>query len=207
MFIKINKKRGFTLVETIIVIFIFTILAIGVSNLFTHIFTSSHDRLAALDNIDQARLVTTNFTNEIRVASVGNDGSYPLALTDDNQIIFYSDYGQTGNAVARIRYFLATTTLYKGIVVPTGTPLTYDLGAEKITPVQNNLTISGPIFYYYNGDYMGSSTPLTQPININQVKYVKIDINILKQDQKNSTTTFNIKAGSSIRNLKTNLGN
>lgn len=203
-----KNKKGFTLIETIVVIFIFTLLATGVTTLFTHIFINSSNRLAALDNIDQARVVTSNFTNEIRTASVGNDGSGALNQAGDTQIIFYSDYGQTSGIMARNRYYVATSTLYKGVVLPSGSPLTYNLGTEKIKVLQNNISSStAQIFYYYDGNYNGSSTPLTQPININDVKYVKINLNILKLNERNSTTNFTVTAGAAIRNLKDNLGN
>jgi prepilin-type N-terminal cleavage/methylation domain-containing protein len=189
------KKQGFTLVETIVVIFIFTLLAVGVTTLFTHIFISSNDRLNAIDNIDQSSLVATNFINQIRIASVGNDGSYPIQKADDAEIIFYSNYGQADGVVTKVRYYLATSTLYKEI-------------DGKTSAVQNNIVNNdGRIFYYYDGDYMGSSTPLTQPVSISQIKYVKINFDVLKQDVRNATTTFNVSAGASIRNLKTNLGN
>jgi hypothetical protein len=97
--------------------------------------------------------------------------------------------------VTKVRYYLATSTLYKEI-------------DGKTSAVQNNIVNNdGRIFYYYDGDYMGSSTPLTQPVSISQIKYVKINFDVLKQDVRNATTTFNVSAGASIRNLKTNLGN
>lgn len=203
------RRNGFTLVETIVVIAIFTLLALGVNTLFTHIFISSSDRMNAINNIDQASAVAARFINEIRVASTGTDGSYALNQASDQQIIFYSNYGQSSSStVARIRYYSATSTLYKGVTVPTGTPPTYNLGTEKITVIQNQIVNSGqPLFYYYDGNFTGSSTALTQPVNINQVKYVRINFNVLKRDTRTGTTTFTVSAGSSIRNLKTNLGN
>lgn len=206
--IKKNKKEsGFTLIETMVAIFIFTILALGVSSLFTNIFTNSNGRFAAISDIDQAQMVATNFTNEIRIASTGNAGDYPINQASDTQIIFYSSYKQSTGIVARIRYYLSGKTLYKGVVIPSGSPLSYNLSQEKIQDVQNDVSNGGkPIFYYYDGNYNGSSTPLVQPVNVNQVKYVIMNMNILKQPNT-STTTFNISAGASIRNLKTNLGN
>jgi prepilin-type N-terminal cleavage/methylation domain-containing protein len=204
----LNKKNGFTLTETIVVIFIFTLLSVGITTLFTHIFINSRERLISIDNIDQARLVANSFTNEIRVASVGNDGSYPINQAGDNQVIFYSNYGQAAGIISRIRYYSATSTLYKGVTIPTGSPLTYNLNTEKITTVQNNMiSTTTPIFYYYDGNYTGSSTPLTQPVNVNQIKYVRINLNVYKQSTSTDNTIFNISTGASIRNLKTNLGN
>lgn len=202
------QKRGFTLVETIVTIAIFSILAIGVNALFTHIFSGSRDRLNSIDQIDQSRLAITKFLNEIRVASLGADGSYPIGLANDSEIIFYSRYGQNSDAVAKIRYFVATSTLYKSLTTPTENPATYPASNEKIYTVQKNLASStAKIFYYYDGDYDGSTAPLSQPVNVNDIKFVRIELNILKMDSRNATTTFQVGAGASIRNLKNNLGN
>lgn len=203
-----NIKTGFTLVETIVAVAIFTILAFGVTALFQNIFISSRNRIIAIDNVDQARLTANNFTNEIRVASIGNAGDYPINQASGTQIIFYSNYGQVPGIIARIRYYLSDSTLYKGVVIPEGNPLSYNLANEQIRNIQNNIINSGQsIFYYYDGNYNGSSSPLSEPININQIKYVSIDFNVLKQSVNTSTSTFNISAGASIRNLKINLGN
>lgn len=205
------KKTGFTLTETIVVIFIFTLLAVGTTNLFTHIFINSQNRLLSLDSIDQAKIVTTNFSNEIRTASVGADGSAPVNQASDYQITFYSDYGQATGVVAKIHYYLATTTssikLYKAVTIPSGSPLAYNPSDEKILLAQSNISTSTPVFYYYDGNYNGSSTPLTQPVNINDIKFVRINLNILKQTERNSTGTFTASAGATIRSLKDNLGN
>lgn len=205
------KKSGFTLTETVVVIFIFTLLAVGTTNLFTHIFINSQNRLLSLDSIDQAKIATTNFSNEVRTASVGADGSAPINQAGDYQITFYSDYGQSSGAVAKIHYYLATTTssikLYKAVTVPSGSPLAYNPSNEKISLVQSNISTGTPVFYYYDGNYSGSSTPLTQPVNINDIKFVRINLSILKQTERNSTSTFTASAGATIRSLKDNLGN
>lgn len=160
-----------------------------------------------MDNIDYANAVGANFTNEIRIAQVGSDGAYPIGQAEDKQIIFFSSYRQPVGQVARIHYYLTDNTLYKGVTLPTGDPLTYNLISEKVQAVQNNIVNdASPIFYYYDGNYTGSSTSLLQPVNINQIKYVKINLNILKQNTRTDTTVFSIIAGSAVRNLKNNLG-
>lgn len=190
-----QKNKAFTLVETVVTIAIFTILAMGVTTLFTHIFVDSRNKNLTLDDLDRTRLIANTFTNEIRIASVGNDGAYPITQADDTEIIFYSNYKQADGIIARFHYYLSDQTLYKGVTLPAGDPLTYQGASESIGSVQENIaTTSLPIFFYYDGDYTGSSTPLVQPVNINDIKYVRIDI-------------MGVSAGSSIRNLKENLGN
>ena len=205
---KKNLLGGFTLLETLVTIFVFTLLMGGVAILFKTVFTTSIQQTKALNTADQARKVAFNFTNEIRNATTGNDGAYPINRADDSQIIFFSRYGSSGTAVNRIRYYVSTNTLYKGIVAPGGGSPTYNLSTEVVRPVQTGLANGSiPAFYYFNDTYAGTTTPLVQPVNINQIKFVKINLVLFKQDVNNATTTFTVNAGTTIRNLKTNLGN
>lgn len=207
---KIIKKTstGFTLVETLVTIGIFVILMLGITILFKNIYVTSNQQSLSLETTDQARLELFNFTNEIRNATNGNDGSYPIIQADNAQVVFFSSFGATDNNINRIRYYVVNSTLYKGTTIPTGSPKTYNLSTETVLPVVTNIAATtSSIFYYYDGNYDGTSTPLTQPVNVNQIKFVKMNLTITKQDARNSTSTFSVIAGGAIRNLKTNLGN
>jgi len=195
--------------ETLVTIFIFSIIMAGTTLLLQNILKSGTQQPLALDTIDQARIAVFNFTNELRNATSGNDGSYPLSLTGDSQIILFSTYGSaTSTIVNRIRYYVSGTTLYKGVVVPSGSPLSYNILSEKTTTVVTNLSnASTPVFYYYDGSYTGTAAPLAQPINVTNVKFVAMNLILPTQDVRGATTTFKITSGGTIRNLKTNLGN
>ncbi|MHB8651621.1 MAG: PulJ/GspJ family protein [Minisyncoccota bacterium] len=201
------RHRGFTLVETVVVIFFFSMLMYGVVSLFVAILKNTRQQSTSLDNVYQATMISSNFVNQLRSASYGNDGSYPLNQAGDTQVIFYSGLGGSGTTVQRIRYYLSGSTLYKGVVVPTGSPLSYNLGSETVSVVVTNLSTGGsPLFAYYDGAYDGSTSPLAQPVNVNQVKFVNMNLPILKNTEL-STNTIVVSAGATIRNLKTNLGN
>lgn len=206
----VKKFGGFTLVEVLITVFIFTVLTLGASTITLTIFRNYKQQSQSLSSVEQVTLVSSKFTSELRNANYGNNGSYPLNSAGDSQIIFYSSSGATGTLINRIRYYLSGNTLYKGIVIPTGNPLTYTLSSEIVNPVQNNVvnaTTSTPVFYYYDGNYNGSGNPLSQPVNVNQVKFVKINLIVLKQPGVSTTTTFTFDTGAAMRNLKNNLGN
>lgn len=204
-----KHPEGFTLVETLVAIFVFSIIMIGSTLMLQNILKSSQQQPLALEAVDQARLAIFNFVSELRNATAGNDGSYPLNQASDSQIIFYSTYGSTNSSIInRIRYYVSGTTLYKGATAPSGSPLTYNTSLEKSTAVITNLSnASTPVFYYYDGNYAGTSTPLSQPINVTNVKFVKMNLVIPNKDTRGATTTFTVSAGSTLRNLKTNLGN
>jgi len=203
-----NYISGFTLTETMVTIFIFTILALGASALIKNIFINTTQEQLSLDNADRSRLVAFNFTNELRSASIGVDGSYPITQASSSQIIFYSSYGNSTGLVNKIRYFISGNELKKGVIKPSGSPLIYNSSSESVKTVGigiNNGSV--PLFYYYDSNYNGTSSPLSQPVNITSIRYVKINMVIFKQTSRNSTSTFIVNTGSSIRNLKTNLGN
>ena len=142
---------------------------------------------------------------EIRNGVTSATGAYALAEASNNQIIFYSL--NSSNVVVRVRYFSSAGTLKKGIVVPTGNPLSYNLGSETVTTVQTNLAnAADPLFYYYDGNYNGTGLALIQPVSVVQVRMVKLNLEIYKTPNS-ANSAYTITAGASIRNLKTNLGN
>lgn len=99
--------RGFTITETIVTIFIFTLIMGVISGLIVsgyRIYSYAWEQTVA---IDEARKGIETMTKEIREARTGEDGSYPLEVADDKQVIFYSDIDGDGKT-ERVRYFLGT---------------------------------------------------------------------------------------------------
>ena len=198
-------NNGFTLVEVAVSVVLFALIIYGVTFLVSGILSNSNYQSRLLDNNDQGRKVAANFTNEIRNATTSATGSYALETASAQTITFYSK-DQNG-VVDRIRYYLQSGKLYEGITAPSGSPPVYNLAQEVVTPVQSAMATQGTdtIFSYFNGNYNGSGSALVQPVNPTSVRYIQIDLKIYRQGSKNNIGTYDIKAGSSIRNLKTNL--
>lgn len=200
-------QRGLTLVELLVALAIGSVLLVAAAAAIRVVITSVVQQPLALGQIDQARGAAAAFVNELRDATYGADGSYPLVQASTTQIIFFSPYLQNGAAVDRIRYFIASSTLYKGVTRPTGT--SYVLANEKVTPVVRSLlATTSAAFTYYNGSYAGATTsvPLTQPVSLSEITFVQLTLGVYTQERRNATSTFTVMIGSSIRNLKTNLG-
>lgn len=177
----------------------------GVTLLLKNMIANNKRQTQIIDTVRQARNVATTFTNELRNAAYGINGAYPIGKADNFEIIFYSTTPKKDGTVSRVRYYVSNGVLYKGIINPSGNPLTYNTGTETSTALLTLTLGSSLLFYYYDGSYGGTGNALTQPININSIKFAKINLIISKNDIQGSTGTYTVTSGAAVRNLKTNL--
>jgi len=98
-------RKGFTLVETIVVIFVFSILMEGITMAILSLYrTHTYEWQQSLA-VEEAKRGVETMVREIREARQGEDGSYPIELAGDKEFIFYSDIDGDGKT-ERVRYFL-----------------------------------------------------------------------------------------------------
>jgi type II secretory pathway pseudopilin PulG len=100
--------KSFTLIETLIAIFVFTLIMGVVSGLVIMAYRTQSYTWQQSIAIDEARRGIETMVKEIRMAREGEDGSYPIELAGDKEFIFYSDIDGDGR-VEKVRYFLAQT--------------------------------------------------------------------------------------------------
>lgn len=203
-----NKKQesGFTLIEVIVSIAVFSVIVYGVTALVSSILVNSTQQGNLLATNDSARRGAFTLMQELRNATTSSTGGYPLESATAQQLIFYT---KAGTSINRIRYFYQNGGLYKGVTIPVGNPLIYNLGSETVTLIQKDVAnAANPIFFYYDDTYNGVvENPLVQPVNVTVVRFVKIGLIIYKRAGPGSNATYTVTASGAIRNLKTNLGN
>lgn len=201
-----RRPSGFTLIEVVMTIAIFTAIAYGLIALISNVFTNANQQGSLLTGSDQARRVAFTLTSELRNATYGANGAYSLGQTDNQQLVFYSNIDNQSD-IEKVRYYVQNAKLYKGVTKPTGS--TYNPAQEAVAAVVDDLgNAAAPVFYYYDGTYNGNTDNfLTQPVNINQVKFIRLNLMVLKKGGVVNTTTYTVTAGSTVRQLKDNLGN
>lgn len=203
---QVKLQSGFTIIEVVVAVGLFALVGVMVVELVSSILSGSNKQSVILADTDQARKISYSFTSEIRDAQTSNTGAYALASASSTEIIFYSNIDSDA-LIERVRYYLSNGKIYKGIIEPTGAPLTYNSGSETVTTVQSNVVnTSAPLFTYYNDTYNGSGTALTSPVNVTHVRYVQINMQIANRAGVSTTNYFTVSAGGTMRNLKTNLG-
>lgn len=109
-----GKTIGFTLIETIVVIFVFAMIMGVVATSIVMLYRTGGYITDQAVAIDEARRGVDIMTEEIRKASYGEDGSYPIESAASKEFIFYSDIDNDGET-ERVRYYLATVNTGSGL--------------------------------------------------------------------------------------------
>jgi len=97
--------KGFTLIETLVTIFIFALLMGAISALVVKAYRTYAFSIQKAQAIYEARKGVEVMIKEIREAKVGDDGAYIIEKAEDYEFIFYSDIDQDAE-VERVRYFI-----------------------------------------------------------------------------------------------------
>lgn len=203
---KILKIRsGFSLVEVLVVI--------GIGSLLVFVITSFSDNLSVLKNIVGQKLQSRSdveqtlqiMTTEIRSAGPSSLGAYAIDSASTSSFVFYSDIDKDG-LFERVRYFVGTSTVQKGVVKPAGNPLVYATSTETVTTVIDNVTFpssSQPLFGYYDSSYTGTQPQLPSPIDLTKVRIIQISLYVdISTSTAPKSEFFTTTVG--MRNLKTN---
>ena len=141
---------------------------------------------------------------EIRTASPSSLGAYAIIQTETSSFTFYSDI-DSDSLKERVRYFVEDATLKKGVIKPSGMPLTYNPIDEIVSDLVHDIASAATLtFSYYDTDYDGTTQSLVEPINISAVRLIKITI-VIDKDSQVPPGPMMLTTQVSIRNLKDNL--
>ncbi len=170
-----RKCEGFTIIEILIV------AVIAIPLIF--VVSSFGENLGVLQNLVGQKLQSRSdidgtlqiMATEIRSAGPSSLGAYAVNSASTSTFSFYSDIDKDG-LFERVRYFFATSTIQKGVVKPVGNPLAYTTSTEIVTTAIANVlfTSSTKLFNYYGPTFTGSEQPLSLPIDLSQVRIVKV---------------------------------
>lgn len=158
----------------------------------------------ALTAQGEARKVLGIISSEIRTAAPSSTGAYAIAQAATSSVIFYSNI-DSDSLKERVRYFLSGTTLKKGVIKPSGNPLSYNPANETVRDVVHDIANgTTPLFSYYDKNYSGTSDPLSDPVSIPAIRLIKATIIVDHYPTRApGPATFTTQA--TMRNLKDNL--
>jgi hypothetical protein len=152
---------------------------------------------------ETARVQLKRIALALREARESDAGSYPLVAVEPQRLIFYADV-DADDATERIRYELSGTQLLRGVIQPSGTPVTYNPASEVVTVAAANIRNGAdPVFVYYSGDYPADDEELTSA-DLVEVKYLEFRL-LVDTNTAIDPPPLELTSHVALRNLKTNL--
>ncbi len=195
-------KNGFSLIEILIVVAIASSIVLVVSNLSGNVSILNSlvsQELQSKSDINQTLQIVTT---EIRSAGPSASGAYAISAAATSSFVFYSDTNGDGIA-ERVRYFLASSSIYRGVIQPTGTPATYPTSSEVTTSMVDNVIIpsSTVLLSYYDTSYTGTQPAMTSTADVASIRLVRVSFySDVKPQQSPGPQYFSVLVD--IRNLR-----
>ncbi len=202
--LSITGLKGFTLIEVIVVISIYTILLLVINSSIVNLYQENSYTIAQSHEVDQARRGLQAWLGDVKEMTYADDGTFPVAIMSPHKLGFYSDVDEE-SSVEYVEYFVATTTLYKYTYKASGSPLVYNMVTpykkEILSEYVQNLVQNVNTFTYFdtNGIELATSSAL-----LTDVRYLKTKI-IVNINPVLSPGEFLLQSGTAPRNLKDNL--
>jgi len=202
---KQTKRTGFTLIETIVAIAIFTVAMFVVSAFILMMYRTQGYAFNQSQAISEARKGVETMVKEIREAQIAENGAYTIEATNDYEFTFYGDIDKD-STIERVRYFVDGTDFKKGVIKPTSVsqlsdlPIQYLSQNEQISVLSHYVRGVPPIFRYY--DDSGNELPAPARRKDTTMMKLRLAINV---DPTRPPDDFVLESEVQIRNLKTNL--
>lgn len=192
------RSRGFTLVEMLVVIAITGLMMGTIGRMIALFYKDNGYALEETQAVQSARKSVQDAASDLREATYGADGSYPIASVGTSTVTFYAN-ADGDAAVERVRYYLSGTTLYRGVTQPAGSPQSYAGQSESVSLVIPNVRngTSTPIFTY--DDSSGSA--LSYPINTGAIMSVGITA-MTDVNPNRAPAIYTLTGTATLRNLR-----
>jgi len=188
-----------TFVELVVVIAIVGVVSGALGGLIQSFYRNNSYLLEETEALDNARRGIGDAVFELREASYGDDGSYPVATAATSSVTLYADT-DGDRAVEKVSYFLKGTTFYKTVTNSTGSPPTYPSVPSATTTVATNVrnTATTSIFTYYDDSGVPLSSTSTDASKVSAVKVtLMIDLNPTR-----APNVFTFTETATLRNLR-----
>jgi len=141
------------------------------------------------------------------VTSLASDGSISFTADSSWQVNSFCDWQEEDHSIKAKFDFSWTeesvgqeVSLKKGVIEPTGDPISYPSDQEKIYTISKYIRNTLPVFRYFDEE----GNELSPPARLEDAKLVKVHLTV-NVDPNRPPDDFNLESSVQIRNLKTNL--
>src|SRR3989344_4377687 len=191
------NNRGATFIETLVWIVLFTLVMLAITQSVLYFYRTSGYVMQEATAVSSVQRGIDAMVRVIRESAYSDIGAYPVVSMATSSLIVYANT-DTDAAVEKERYYISGTTLYLGVVNPTGDPAVYT-GAEATTTLSDNIkNISQNVnlFTYYdqNGTHLSDFT------KVGDVRFVTLNL-VADIDPNRAPALITLRSSAALRNL------
>ncbi len=201
----IHTRIGMALVEVLVAVGISVVVLVAISAFEANIFIYKDSVSGTFESVQNAQIILKTMAKELRSASIASDGSFAIAQVSTSTLVFFVDTNND-SVKERVKYTLASSTLYRVVAIPSGSPLSYVGAIESTSTLLRSVSngTSTDMFQYFDATYDGNELPLVEPITLTTIRLVKINAVLTSGTiQKPLVKTYTMQV--MFRNLKDNL--
>lgn len=194
-----TRFKGISLVETMVVVAITAMVGGALLSAIRYFYVDNAYVFEAATSVDSARRGLAVSLQDLREASYGDDGSYPISAAATSSITFYSDTDADG-AIERVKIWSYGGTLYQVVTNSGGNPPSYAGQSSATSTIATYLrnSTSTPVFTYYDSagaKLSTSSTPVSSIATVSAL--LQVDLNPIRAPQ-----VFTLAGSATLRNLR-----
>ena len=191
-------NRAFSLVETLVIVSLLIVVGLALQSAIVYFYKANAYILESSSAINEARRGMTYVVSNIREATYGDDGAYPVENVATSSITFYADVDLDGG-VEKTRIYVADNTLYRSVTNAIANPPTYNGQPEETTILAVNLRNGDrPLFRYFDAN----GTELTGVVDASDVASIAMDL-MIDLNPTRAPEVYMLTGSATLRNFLT----
>ncbi len=193
------RNAGFTLIETMIWIAVFTMIMIAIIGTLIYFYRTDRYALEQASAIASGQRGIDEMVRTMRQASYSASGAYPIISFGPDEFTFYSN-ANSNASIEEVSYYISGSSLYEDVINPSGNPPVYTAASTTydVSDYVRNIAQNVGAFSYYDA----SGNLITDYSKIGDVRYVTANliIDVNPADQPGQLT---IRSSAALRNIAT----
>lgn len=195
---KYTSLRGMSIIEVVVSVSIIAIIMVVISQSVIYFYRANRVTFEESYQIRSAQKGMEVLVRDVREASYGDNGAYPLGVIGTSTLTFYSDIDRS-SPIERITYKLTGTTLTRTLTNSIGTPPTYTgtISTSTVSDYVRNIGDNIPLFRYYDA----TGVEVVNQADIAKVVSISVSI-VVDITPIHAPGEFTLRSGATIRNLR-----
>lgn len=186
-----------TILETVVWIALFAMAMLAITSMALYFYRTSRYAIQESQAVSSAQSGIDDLVSDLREATYASNGAYPLVSIAPNDIVFYANV-DTDQQIERVHYYVQGTTLYRGVLDPSGDPSVYT-GTETVSVISqyvHNLDQNTSVFTYFDT----SGNQIADYTKFGSARFVTVNL-VVDVDTNRIPTMTTLRSSAALRNL------